>query len=232
MVFSLSMISQICARASSYQLFIYGIFIKCQFKHPDVIFVTALVLPYGITLFRSIIMMFVDFVDSMLSKKIANVKSWRFRTSILMKSYSPFQFPSFDHSTSTEDTTNIFPCVYEILTFIETSILSFVGSYFLFEMAEIDDHKTWIFVGSGVVLIHYLSILIKTYYYSYMHRWMDRRKEVYNKICLTFWIMVILSIMAIIIPLYIFKILPLGTLIILILLPVVSNNYIPNYLLI
>ena len=211
-VFNLSMICQICARLSSYQLFIYGIFIKCQLKLPDVIFAMALVLPHFITLFRG---MFMLFIDTFYRKSFTNAKT------ILYKSYSPFQYVSFDHSAR-KNKINILPCAYEIITLIETIILALLGSYFLFEMAE--NEHTWIYVGTGVVLLHYLAIMIKAYYYSYMHRWMDRSKDAYNIIFRTFWIMVISLIIGVMIALYHFEILPLGTLIVLIVIPVVSST--------
>ena len=101
---------------------------------------------------------------------------------------------------------------YDILSFLETIIFSISGSYCLF-----DENNVRLMFSIGIICIHGLGICMKTFYYGFVHKWMnlERNKSKHYIITIIFYATTLLYVVSILSYLFYARILPLEWLIIL-----------------
>ena len=176
-------------------------------------------MPFIVSIGRSIILLILSIIHRSIKKYMNRydmnivVPKLITRKQVFILWASPLVFME-THSEYANDHENktFLSVAYDILSFLETIIFSISGSYCLF-----DENNMRIMFSIAIICIHGLGICMKTFYYGFVHKWMDLPKNESKHFIITiiFYVTTLLYVVSILSYLFYARILPLEWLIIL-----------------
>ena len=107
--------------------------------------------------------------------------------------------------------------IYDIVSIFETIVFSILGYIFL----EEEELRTSLLTIIAVIAVHVFGIIAKLYYYTFMHRWINRKSS-HKFIKYVFWAMFIIYFISLGVALYWYNYIPKESLVFMVLIPAVS----------